>query len=177
MIEHSRNFEDETSRKAFEKSHQLVLEIFNHVPSLLLNVVPQLEEELKVEDVDIRFIAISTLGEMWATRGVKWVETYPNVWKGWCERFLIPNFRRNDKSLLIRNTWNEYVGKILKADSGMCHHLESLIKIKLLDPEEKIRISALKAIGLAALEHPTMFSDELLREVSVRCKDKKVIKN
>lgn len=86
IIKSSRDLEDESNFKLFKDSHSLILQIFENVPSLLLNVVPQLEEELKVEEVDIREIAASTLGEMFAKKGERWIETYPGAWKSWCER-------------------------------------------------------------------------------------------
>jgi sister-chromatid-cohesion protein PDS5 len=64
----------------------LILQIFDHVPALLLNVVPQLEAELKVEDPVVRQIACATLGEMYSKRGNVWIEKYPTVFKEFLER-------------------------------------------------------------------------------------------
>lgn len=117
MIAASKNLDDEDTFKQFEVSHNLILEIFEHVPSLLLNVVPQLEEELKVETIIIRQLATDSLGKMFSKKGSKWVDTYPHIFKSWCDR-------RNDKNILIRIAWVKYTGSIVQLHPDMTQTME-----------------------------------------------------
>lgn len=111
------HLEEEGDFEEFVKTHDLIMELFEHVPSLLLNVVPQLEEELKVENSTIRQIASNTLGTMFSKRGSKWVDSYPHIFKTWCDR-------RNDKNALIRMDWAEMAGSIVKNHPDLTQVME-----------------------------------------------------
>jgi sister-chromatid-cohesion protein PDS5 len=87
IINSSRDLDIEENLGEFKNAHNLILQIFEHVPTLLLNVIPQLEEELKVEEMVIRMVAASTLGEMFSRKGEKLIDTYPSVWKAFLERY------------------------------------------------------------------------------------------
>jgi sister chromatid cohesion protein PDS5 len=166
IIASSKDLEDDMNLNEFKKSHSLILQIFEHVPALLLNVVPQLEEELKVENMTIRQIASTTLGEMFSKRGVRWMETYPSVWKGWCER-------RHDKAVIIRANWTEYCALILQNHPEMVKHVEDLFVSKLVDPDEKVRVAAINSIEHVIHDHPELFKQTSIKALSERCKDKK----
>lgn len=63
---------------------------------LLHLVIPQLEEELRVEDLTLRTMATQVLGEMFADKGgAELLRRYPTTWSLW-------NLRRNDKSPVVR---------------------------------------------------------------------------
>ena len=120
MIAASKNVDDDDDAlDEFEKTHHLIMEIFDHVPSLLLNVVPQLEEELKVETIGIRQLASHSLGMMFAKKGSKWVDTYPQIFKTWCER-------RHDKVVQIRVEWVEITGEIVSNHPDMTQTMERM---------------------------------------------------
>jgi len=93
-VQHSRDEELDEIRTA----HDLIKQLNRTCPSLLHNVVPQLEEELRAEDVQIRTMATQVLGEMFADKGAAdLVKKYPTTWSVWL-------LRRNDKSSAIRLT-------------------------------------------------------------------------
>jgi sister-chromatid-cohesion protein PDS5 len=167
IIASSKDLEDDMNLEEFKKSHSLILQIFDNVPSLLLNVIPQLEEELKVENTTIRQIACTTLGEMYSKRGIKWMETYPTVWKGWCER-------RHDKAPIIRSNWTEYCALILSNHPEMINHIEELLTTKMVDPDEKVRLAVINCIQHVVKEHPDLFKFATLKSLSERCRDKKL---
>jgi hypothetical protein len=59
-------------------------------------VIPQLEEELRVEEVQVRLIATQALGEMFSEKGgADLVKKYPTTWNVWL-------MRKNDKSAAVR---------------------------------------------------------------------------
>lgn len=64
---------------------------------MLLNVVPQLEEELKVDRLQMRTLATQVLGEMFseAKNGVELSRKYHSAWQAWLQR-------RNDKAAWVR---------------------------------------------------------------------------
>lgn len=88
IINSCRDLDIEENMVEFKNAHNLILQIFEQVPTLLLNVIPQLEEELKVEESVIRQIATTSLGEMFSKKGEKLIDTYPSVWKAFLERYL-----------------------------------------------------------------------------------------
>ena len=47
-----------------EKAHRLLRELWRACPSVLQNVIPQLEQELSAENVQLRVLATETLGDM-----------------------------------------------------------------------------------------------------------------
>lgn len=92
IVQHSREEEYDEIRTA----HDLIKRLNRTSPTLLHNVVPQLEEELRVEDVQLRTLATQVLGEMLADKGgADLVRKYPTTWQVWL-------LRRNDKSAAVR---------------------------------------------------------------------------
>ena len=84
-----------------QTAHDLIQQLNRACPSLLHNVVPQLEEELRVEEVQLRTMATKTLGEMFSDKhGYDLTQKYPSTWAHWMGR-------RNDKSVVVRSTWVE----------------------------------------------------------------------
>lgn len=92
IVAHSRDEEFDEIRTA----HDLVRQLSRSSPALLHSVVPQLEEELRVEEVQLRLIATGVLGEMFSdTGGTDLVKKYPSTWNVWLQR-------KNDKSGAVR---------------------------------------------------------------------------
>lgn len=97
IVDHSNNEEyDEISA-----AHDLIKHLNRSCPSLLHNVVPQLEEELRADDTHLRVLATQVLGEMFAEKGGKTLlAKYPSTWEFWLGR-------RMDKDTVVRVTWVE----------------------------------------------------------------------
>jgi sister-chromatid-cohesion protein PDS5 len=91
-------------------AHELIKRIHRSCPGLLSSVIPQLEEELRVEDTTLRSIATQVLGEMFGDKGgADLVKKHPATWKVWV-------LRKNDKSAAIRL-------KFVEAARGLIAHL------------------------------------------------------
>ncbi|KAH8553460.1 armadillo-type protein [Umbelopsis sp. PMI_123] len=149
------------------EAHELIQEIHRTVPDLLLNVIPQLEEEIKVDELHVRTLGTKTLGTMFSERNSFIADSYPLVWKSWLNR-------RNDKMVAIRILVIENLGAILKSHSSLSQDIISCIEQKLMDPEEKVRAAvckALKQLELDVIKHQVPKST--LEKLSLRCKDKK----
>lgn len=70
-------------------AHELILDIFNVSPPVLMSVIPQLEAELKVDNVQLRSLAMTTLGRMFC-KSQKLAVVYNQCWDSWMDR---SNFR------------------------------------------------------------------------------------
>ena len=92
IVTHARDEELEEIQTA----HELIKRINRSSPALLHNVVPQLEEELRVQEVSIRVMATQTLGEMFADKsGADFAKKYPSTWATWLAR-------KNDQTTSVR---------------------------------------------------------------------------
>ena len=103
IVQHSRDEEFNEVRTA----HELVKQLNRSCPSLLHNVVPQLEEELRVEENQIRIMATQVLGEMFADKGgAEFMRKYPMTWTVWLQR-------KNDKASVVRLAFVEATKGVL----------------------------------------------------------------
>jgi sister-chromatid-cohesion protein PDS5 len=109
IVSHSRDEEFDEIRTA----HDLIKQLNHSCPSLLHSVIPQLEEELRVEEVQLRSIATQVLGDMFSDKGAAdLVKKYPTTWNVWL-------MRKNDKSAAIRL-------KFVEAAKGLLVNLPDL---------------------------------------------------
>jgi sister-chromatid-cohesion protein PDS5 len=77
---------------------------------LLHSVIPQLEEELRVDQIQVRLIVTQALGEMFAEKGgPDLVRKYPTTWNVWL-------MRKNDKAAAVRL-------KLVESAKGLVLHL------------------------------------------------------
>ncbi|KAF9941901.1 hypothetical protein BGZ67_003731 [Mortierella alpina] len=151
----------------FKTVHKLVIELNKATPALLLNVIPQLEEEMKLTDVSIRSLATKSLGEMFAEKTSQLATQYESTWKAWL-------LRRNDKVPQVRIIWVASAVKLIKTHGSLDKELNEGFAEKLVDPDEKVRVAACQAIGEfdyeTSLHHITK---DTLIQVGHRCRDKK----
>jgi sister-chromatid-cohesion protein PDS5 len=106
IVSHSRDEEFDEIRTA----HDLVKQLSRSCPALLHSVIPQLEEELRVDEVQLRLIATQVLGEMFSDKGgADLVKKYPSTWNVWLQR-------KNDKSGPVRL-------KLIEAAKGLLVNL------------------------------------------------------
>ncbi|KAG8757054.1 hypothetical protein FRC14_002423 [Serendipita sp. 396] len=163
--------EDEEDNRDFEAiraAHTLVKRIHKYCPKLLMNVIPQLQEEMGLLNTQIRLLATQTLGDMFAhvQYGSELMRDYRTTWVTWIAR-------KNDKTPAIRLAFIE-AAKRLIGNTDMQHDVGEAMKLKAMDPEEKIRAAVCKALG--ELDYETAayhVSEELLRVIANRCLDKR----
>ncbi|KAG9124967.1 hypothetical protein FRC07_009533 [Ceratobasidium sp. 392] len=154
-----------------QNAHQLVQSLAQEVPSLLLNVIPQLEEELRVTDQTIRSIATQTLGAIFGSNpnGAKLARTYNSTWTQWLAR-------KNDRVATVRVLFVEATKGILVHHGELRSDMEEALKGKFMDPDDKVRAAVCKLfsqIGYeAALHHVTKAQ---LEDLAGRCLDRKPV--
>ncbi|KAF5383320.1 hypothetical protein D9615_004981 [Tricholomella constricta] len=149
-------------------AHELIKRLNHSCPGLLHSVIPQLEEELRVEEVTLRLIATQVLGEMFADKGgAELAKKYPATWNVWV-------LRKNDKAASVRLKFVEATKGLLVNLFEQREVIEEALLSKLLDPDEKVRAAACKVYGQldyeTALHH---VSEGQLRAVAERGVDKK----
>ncbi|CAE6457598.1 unnamed protein product [Rhizoctonia solani] len=165
--------DDQTSMPAedveeLRTAHELVQRLAQAVAPLLLNVVPQLEEELRVTDQTIRSIATQTLGAIFGdSNGAKLARTYPSTWTQWL-------LRRNDRVAAVRVIFVECAKDIVSHHAELKGDMEEALKGKFMDPDDKVRAAVCKLFSQidyeAALHHVTKSQ---LEELAGRCLDRK----
>ncbi|KAF9584188.1 hypothetical protein BGW38_007287 [Lunasporangiospora selenospora] len=147
--------------------HRLIVELNKAAPSLLLNVIPQLEEELKITNVTIRTLATKSLGQMFAEKTSQLPAQYESTWKAWLQR-------RNDKAAQVRIAWLESLTDLVQAHASLSKELNEGLIDKVIDPDEKVRATACKIVGgfdyETSLHH---IQKQTLVQVGHRCRDKK----
>ncbi|QSL65841.1 hypothetical protein MERGE_000119 [Pneumocystis wakefieldiae] len=157
-----------------EKVHHLVYELYIASPSVLENIMPQLEQELMVENVALRLLSTSTISEMFSVKEQKvdFVKEYPSLWKSWISR-------GNDKNSSIRIKWLEGLFNVLinfgYSPEAMAVAIEGILS-KHLDIDEKVRMTVCKMIG--SLDYKIVserIPSNVLEALSDRCKDRKHI--
>ncbi|KAF9990898.1 hypothetical protein BGZ75_008067 [Mortierella antarctica] len=134
----------------FKTVHKLVIELNKATPALLLNVIPQLEEEMKLTDVSIRSLATKSLGEMFAEKTSQLATQYESTWKAWL-------LRRNDKVPQVRIIWVASAVKLIKTHGSLDKELNGMIAISLqmkralpknLDKKKAVSKEAIKSLSV-----------------------------
>ncbi|CAO1625621.1 unnamed protein product [Jaminaea pallidilutea] len=169
IITASSEEEPAEKEKELRTFHGLIAQISRFAPSLLLNVIAVLEQELLAEDVIVRQIAVRTLGQMLADKnGYPLATKYPNVWKAWL-------LRSNDKQVNLRIVWAEMTGPLISAQPQLCRDLVPYVQAKVQDPDERVRAAVAKVIGGLDFETALHHIDRnLLVSLAERLRDRKV---
>ncbi|KAJ3126479.1 hypothetical protein HK098_007461 [Nowakowskiella sp. JEL0407] len=160
--------EESNQSNELEVAHKMILEIFKVSPGILLSVIPQLDEELRTEKLEIRVCAVQTLGKMFSQRGSRLAMTYPSVWNSWLERL-------NDKVVNVRILVVDAICEILKTNQELASAVCAVLKTKLMDPDEKVRFAIMKMMRNIDLQTANYCPIEFLKEVGERGRDKRVL--
>ncbi|KAJ2748324.1 Sister chromatid cohesion protein pds5, partial [Coemansia sp. BCRC 34490] len=149
-------------------AHYLILELNKSAPGTLLNVIPQLEEELCVEDVEIRILATGVLGEMFAEKGFTLAKRYETTWKTW-------KGRRADTSPLVRVQWVEHAVSLYQHQPQLSRELNDFVVEKLSDVDEKVRQTACRSLGVLEMTQAVQgaIGEGVIEALSERCKDRR----
>ncbi|WWD07643.1 hypothetical protein V865_005744 [Kwoniella europaea PYCC6329] len=156
--------------KIITESHELLLTIYKFCPDLLLNVVPLLEDNLKVRDEDkLRQLSVKTLGAIFAQRpgAEDPARKYPSAWRAWLGR-------KVDKALPVRLAWVEATKEVLVNHPEVRLELQGNLIERVEDSDERVRAGVCKIIG--ALDYETALhhiTSATLQAINGRMSDKK----
>lgn len=110
--------DEDTETDDLQRAHDLIIQMNKSCPALLNNVVPQLEEELALDNVPLRTIATKTLGAMFAENGGEGLaRKYPTTWKNWITR-------TRDKSPVVRVTFVEACKRLMVHYNSLSSEVE-----------------------------------------------------
>lgn len=110
IITNSQLLDPDSDFEEIHVAHELVRQLSRSCPSLLHSVIPQLEEELRVEEVQVRLIATQTLGQMFGDKGgADLIRKYPSTWNVWL-------MRKGDKVASVRL-------RLVESAKGLLLHL------------------------------------------------------
>ncbi|KAL4078145.1 armadillo-type protein [Scleroderma yunnanense] len=168
IVTNSRDLESDSDFEEIRTAHDLVKQLARSCPSLLHSVIPQLEEELRVEEVQVRLIVTQTLGEMFGDKGgADLIRKYQSTWNVWL-------MRQGDKAASVRLKLVESAKGLLINLPEYRETIEDMLQRKLLDPDDKVRAAVCKVYS--QLDYETTLhhvSEGQLRAVAGRGMDKK----
>ncbi|GAA5874265.1 hypothetical protein JCM1840_000617 [Sporobolomyces johnsonii] len=163
---------DDDLAASFVEAHDLIRSLNRHVPSLLLNVIPQLEEELTTSHPSYRRLATEVLGSMFGDKIGQGdlARAFPGTWREWRKR-------AGDVVPKVRCAVAEGLKGIWREHPELADDIESILKTKLLaDSDEKVRIAACGVFDEmdyeTAAHHVSRGMLEALGERTVDRKDK-----
>ncbi|KAI3653742.1 hypothetical protein MP228_001689 [Amoeboaphelidium protococcarum] len=163
---------DQKDTALLDQAHSLVYELFKVTDGVLLSVIPQLDAELKVDDLQMRTLAVKTLGTLFAEKGSDLIKKYPSVWSNWLEK-------KNDKAVNIRLQWLDYAPQLYRFHVDMIDQLNASLRVKILDPDEKARVKVIQIIHILvkdkAVDILKAMDVGMLMELGDRCRDMKAI--
>ncbi|KAK9249177.1 armadillo-type protein [Lipomyces tetrasporus] len=132
----------ETDLGELKKAHSLIVEIWKAAPEVLQNVIPQLEQEILVDNTQMRLMATETVGLIAGDipGRVNFISAHPTCWDAWFGR-------QNDKNPSVRAKWAEGCAFILGNRADIVKGTVEGLAAKLIDNDDKVRLATCKAIG------------------------------
>ncbi|KAL1759171.1 armadillo-type protein [Schizophyllum commune] len=162
------DLEEGEDYEEIREAHEIIQRLNRACPAVLVTLIPQLEEELRVETVETRLIATAALGNMYADpNGTDLVKKFPALWNIWLGR-------KNDKALAVRLKFVEATRGLLANLQEHRSAIEEALQSKLLDPDEKVRAAVCRVY--AQLDYETVLhhvGDDQLRAIAGRGVDKR----
>eukprot|EP00051_Salpingoeca_urceolata_P020675 m.313233 g.313233 ORF g.313233 m.313233 type:complete len:1382 (-) comp19662_c2_seq10:225-4370(-) len=146
---------------------ELILEAYKISPTLMQRVVPQLEDQLKMEDTDTRLNVVELLGSIFELEGSTLATSCPALWLGFCQRM-------NDKDTSVRIACCQHAKKILARHSHSPDDLLAKLRERCFDPDETVRLSAVEAVMQAVATAPTSVNESIFTAALARARDKKL---
>nr|XP_027093191.1 sister chromatid cohesion protein PDS5 homolog A-like isoform X3 [Coffea arabica] len=149
--------------------HDILYEIFQSAPQMLVSVIPSLSHELLTDQVDVRIKALNLLRKCFSLPGHKIAEEYHNLFMDFLNRF-------TDKSAEVRLCALS-CGKALYANNpsgtGSSQILTEL-ESRLLDFDDRVRMQAVSIVCDVSRLQIGSVTNELISQVADRLRDKKV---
>ncbi|XP_047520595.1 sister chromatid cohesion protein PDS5 homolog B-B isoform X2 [Pieris napi] len=152
----------------FSKVYELIYELNQCCPTVLLSVLPQLECKLKSAQFQERLSAVALLARMFSEPGSELAKQYPALWRAFLGRF-------NDISVPIRIKCVQYCMHFLVHHRDLRQDITDTLKMRQHDAHEQVRYEVVMAIIATAQRdfEAVAESEDLLHFVKERTLDKK----
>ncbi|CAG4939387.1 unnamed protein product [Colias eurytheme] len=159
---------EEKSLSIFSKVYELIYELNQCCPSVLLSVLPQLECKLKSAQFQERLSAVALLARMFSEPMSELAKQYPALWRAFLGRF-------NDISVPIRIKCVQYCMHFLVHHPDLRKDITETLKMRQHDAHEQVRYEVVMAIIATAQRdfQAVAESEDLLHFVRERTLDKK----
>lgn len=163
-------FENKTARTDLQEDyHEIIFEIYQCAPQMLLAVIPNLTQELLTDQVDVRLKAVNLLGRLFALPGQHVAHEYHQLFSEFLKRL-------SDKTVEVRLAAVECAKECFLANPFGTEASEILsgLKGRLLDFDDKVRIHVVNAICDLANSNLKCVPSEVIKLVAERLRDKKL---
>ncbi|KAL8482154.1 hypothetical protein ACS0TY_028350 [Phlomoides rotata] len=150
-----------------ESYHEIILEVYQIAPQLSLSVIPLLTNELLTDQVDVRIKVLNLIRKLLAFHGQNFSREYPYVFVEFLNRF-------SDKSAEVRLTALSCAKALYMTNPSHRESLESAIKDRLLDHDDKVRMEAVNVACELAKTNLNRVSSDIVTLAAERLRDKKI---
>ncbi|XP_063542691.1 sister chromatid cohesion protein PDS5 homolog A-A-like [Cydia strobilella] len=159
---------EEKTLLIFSKVYELIYELNQCCPSILIAVLPQLECKLKSAQFQERLSAVALLARMFSEPGSGLAKQYPALWRAFLGRF-------NDIAVPIRIKCVQYCMHFLVHHPDLRKDITETLKMRQHDAHEQVRYEVVMAIIATAQRdfQAVAESEDLLHFVRERTLDKK----
>lgn len=159
---------EEKHLSIFNKVYELIYELYQCCPAILLAVLPQLECKLKSAQFQERLSGVALLARMFSEPDSELAKQYPNLWRAFLGRF-------NDISVPIRIKCVQYCMHFLVHHPDLRKDITETLKLRQHDAHEQVRYEVVMAIIATAQRdfQAVAESEDLLHFVKERTLDKK----
>nr|XP_023895228.1 sister chromatid cohesion protein PDS5 homolog A isoform X3 [Quercus suber] len=161
---------DAVENELKEFYHEIIFQIFQCAPQMLLAVIPNLTHELLTDQVDVRIKAVNLVGKLFALPKRHVAQHYRDLFLEFLKRF-------SDKSVEVRVSALQCVKAFYMANpSGAeSHEVITALEDRLLDFDDKVRTQAVIVACDLAQSNLKLVPPKLISQTSERLRDKKII--
>ena len=146
--------------------YPLIYELHKISPGLLLRVLPNVCEQLKAEEEEVRLRAVKLLGRLFASQNAEYGAEFGRNFREFLSRFV-------DVSKAVREEMVDQCALIMRRKQDLRAAVEEKMAERLRDSEFDVREGALKRLIEAGLEDPLSLSVVTFKEMVERVKDRK----
>ncbi|KAG5544487.1 hypothetical protein RHGRI_017042 [Rhododendron griersonianum] len=149
--------------------HEIIYEVIQYAPQMLLNVIPTLTRELLADQVDVRIKAVKFIGRLLALPGRHLAHEYRQLFIEFTKRF-------SDKSAEVRLGAISCAKAFYMTYPSGTEALEVLTALegRLLDFDDRVRTQAVVVVCDLARANLKSVPHELISRATERLRDKKV---
>ncbi|XP_078435141.1 ARM repeat superfamily protein [Wolffia australiana] len=149
--------------------HEIIYQIYQCAPQMLIAVLPNLTKELLTDQVDVRIKAVHLIGKLLKHSRLQLAVDYRPLFVEFLKRF-------SDKSSEVRSCAVDCAKAcyLVKPSGPEASEFLSALEGRLLDFDDKIRIQAVSVFCDLAKVKLETFPPELVLQVAERVRDKKV---
>ncbi|CAJ2674086.1 unnamed protein product [Trifolium pratense] len=152
-----------------EYYHEIIFEVFQCAPHMLLAIIPSLIEELLADQVDVRLKAVNLAGKLFALPNHHVAQKFHDLFVEFLKRFY-------DTSVDVRISALQCAKAFYAANPFGRESLEIITSVegRLLDFDDRVRMHAVTAACDICCSNPMLVPVKLLAVVTERLRDKKI---